>query len=110
MPDGTQRILNGLIIRQLAEQYARAVDALDLRLFEECFAEEVYADYSEVGGVPPVSMRRHTYAEGLLRRMSGFDTTQHLIANVAVDFNDADDHAVCEATSMQHMSWTTSSG
>jgi hypothetical protein len=97
MPDDTQRLLDELRIRRLAEQYARAVDSLDLALLETCFVDEVDADYSEVSGMPAVRLPRHAFASGLLRGMAGFDATQHLIGTVAVAFADASENAKCEA-------------
>jgi hypothetical protein len=98
MADDMKTMLDTLLIRQLIEQYARAVDSLDLARFEACFTAEVHADYSEITSAPAIDLPRAAFAAGILRSMSGFDSTHHLIANVAVDYDDeTQDHAVCEA-------------
>ena len=81
----TTELLRGLSDRheigEVLIRYATALDSRDWDLLGACFTADAVADYGELGGVN----------EGLpaivsvVRSLEGFDSTQHLIGNIAVE-------------------------
>ena len=76
------------VIADVVIRYATGVDTLDGRLLASCFSETVEVDYSPVSGNPRAVLAREPYLDAMLGRMSGFDSTQHIIANQTITIAD----------------------
>jgi hypothetical protein len=87
MGDGhdTTELLRELADRQaIAEvliRYATALDTREWKLLAACFTADAVADYGELGGVN----EGLDAIESVVRSLEGFDATQHLIGNIAID-------------------------
>ncbi len=82
-------------ISELVIKYAVGVDRRDWKMFDDCFADPVYADYSELGSTAGSSSRAEL-VNRIATVLNGFTATQHLSPNHLIEFDDSDpDRAVC---------------
>ncbi|MEV0522000.1 nuclear transport factor 2 family protein [Streptomyces sp. NPDC050439] len=71
-------------------------DRREWELLHGLFADKVLLDYTSLNGGDPVQLTPQQIVDAWSATLSGYDTTQHLIANhlVRIDGN----HAVCTAS------------
>ncbi|HEY2163303.1 MAG TPA: nuclear transport factor 2 family protein [Gemmatimonadaceae bacterium] len=89
-----------LILRQLTDKhaiaavlirYATALDTRDWELFRTCFTADAVADYGALGG----ENEGLAAIEAVVKSLEGFDATQHLIGNIAVEIAGDGARATC---------------
>jgi hypothetical protein len=84
-------------ISELVIKYAVGVDRRDWKMFADCFADPVYADYSELGSTVGSSSRAEL-VNRIAAVLDAFTATQHLSPNHLIEFDDSDpDRAVCHS-------------
>lgn len=79
-----QELSDRIEIDDLLTRYATAIDTKNWDLFETCFTEDAFIDYTDAGGVKG---GRQEVKEWLAKVMRGFPMTQHVVANRAVVLN-----------------------
>lgn len=94
------------ILRMLVDRFAivdvvdRIATAADLHQWEtllDCFTEEVEVDYTALTGGKPETMRADLLVERWKGLLSGFKTTQHMLANHSVEVHQTQATATCTA-------------
>ena len=73
--------LNRQGIVDVLVRYARAVDTKDWPLFRTCFADDVTADYGDIGSWQGAE----DLTAFMVRAHAGMGATQHLVSNFQVD-------------------------
>jgi 3-phenylpropionate/cinnamic acid dioxygenase small subunit len=73
--------------------YASAIDRRDWSLYRSLFGDEIEVDFSTFNGQQPSKMETDVWASGVRARLSGLESTHHMMSNPQVQTND--DHAVC---------------
>lgn len=86
-----QELSDRLEITDLLTRYARAVDRKDWDLYQEVFTPDAAIDYSSAGGITGDTAAQ---AKWLAEALAQFPATQHMVANVAISFIDADTASV----------------
>lgn len=74
-------------LRQLVSRYANSFDLKDWTGLEQCLAQNVYTDYSELRGTPPELISREQFVE-LRRDALGDLETHHLSGNIEIAVTD----------------------
>lgn len=82
-----QELSDRLEITDLLTRYARAVDRKDWDLYRRVFTPDAEIDYTSAGGIAGDT---ETQVAWLAEAMAQFPATQHMVANVGIDFVDAD--------------------
>ncbi|GJM38188.1 MAG: hypothetical protein DHS20C19_15550 [Acidimicrobiales bacterium] len=80
-------VADRLEITALLTRYAKAVDRKDWDLYRQVFTPDASIDYTSAGGVAGDT---ETQAAWLAEALAQFPATQHMIANVDIEFGDAD--------------------
>ena len=80
-------------IEALLTRYAKSVDRKDWDLYRRVFTADAEIDYTSAGGI---NGDTETQAAWLQQALEQFPATQHMIANINIDFTD-DDSARVEA-------------
>lgn len=88
-----QELSDRLEINELLTRYARAVDRKDWDLYKDVFTPDATIDYTSAGGIAGDT---DTQAKWLADALAQFPASQHLIANIGIEFTD-DDNAEVEA-------------
>jgi hypothetical protein len=101
MSDGLEarvrRLEDRAAIVEVIIKYAMGVDRRDWRMFADCFADPVYADFS-AGGMPAATFPRAELVDRISTALNGFTATQHISPNHVIEFDDDDPaHAVCHS-------------
>ncbi|MCC6382761.1 MAG: nuclear transport factor 2 family protein [Dehalococcoidia bacterium] len=84
-------------IRDLSRRYAMGIDLRDWGMYRSIFTDEIEADFSSWSGGEPMTLPGDAWVEGV-KRLSGFQGTQHMIGPYAIDFDGPD-----KATSVAYM-------
>lgn len=81
-----------LEVHDLSLRYAEGIDRRDWDAYRSCFTDEVVIDFSSFTHVPapPAPMGADDWVAAVRGTISGFEATQHLIANQRISFDDAD--------------------
>ena len=82
-----REVADRLEINELLTRYSRAVDRKDWVLYRQVFTADASIDYTSAGGIAGDT---ETQATWLAKALAQFPVTQHLIANVGIQFIDAD--------------------
>lgn len=88
-----QELSDRLEINELLTRYARAVDRKDWDLYSQVFTPDADIDYTSAGGIKGDT---ETQAKWLADALAQFPATQHMIANVGIEFT-GDDTANVES-------------
>jgi SnoaL-like domain len=67
--------------------YATGIDSRDWTLYRSLFTEEIDIDFSSWSGDPGGTMKADDWVAGVKAVISGFDGTQHLLANEVITLN-----------------------
>lgn len=86
-----QELADRLEITNLLTRYAKAVDRKDWDLFRTVFTADASIDYTSAGGVAGDT---ETLVAWLAEALAQFPATQHMVANVDIEFVDADTASV----------------
>lgn len=89
----TQELSDRSEIATLLARYGKAVDRKDWQLYRQLFLPNASIDYTSAGGIQGNTETQALWLEDALAQ---FPTTQHMIANIDIEFVDADT-AVVEA-------------
>ncbi|MEM7142054.1 MAG: nuclear transport factor 2 family protein [Actinomycetota bacterium] len=82
-----REVADRLEITEVLAKYGRAVDRKDWDLYREVFTPDASIDYTSAGGIAGDT---ETQATWLAEALAQFPVTQHMIANVIIEFTDAD--------------------
>ncbi len=88
-----QELSDRLEINELLSRYARAGDRKDWDLYRQVFTADAAIDYTSAGGIDGDT---ETQVAWLAEALGQFPATQHMVANVIIEFTD-DDRATVEA-------------
>jgi SnoaL-like protein len=85
-----------LKIQHLVARFANSFDIKDWNGLQSCFTESLYADYSDLRGIPPQTISASEYTR---QRRESLDHLRlhHLVSNYEVDFTDSNS-ATCRAS------------
>jgi hypothetical protein len=91
-------------VMELSLGYAQAIDARDWTGFESLYADEVAIDFSSFNGLEPGErvLRRATWVRAAGAFVTGFTSTQHLIANQLISFEGSDTGSYSAYLQAQH--------
>ena len=87
----TQELSDRVEIEALLTRYAKAVDRKDWQLYRDLFLADAEIDYTSAGGIKGDTA---TQAAWLEEALAQFPATQHMIANIDIEFTDADTASV----------------
>lgn len=82
-----------LAIAEVMATYATGLDTKNWDMVRSCFCDEVLIDYgiiSAATGAPEVPRKAEDWLAVLSGNLTGFDITQHMIANHRFDFSGSD--------------------
>jgi hypothetical protein len=90
--DALEELVNWRAVCDLSLRYATGVDTRDWSLYRSCFTDLLRIDFSSFTNRPaPTEPITADDWVGMVRStISGFETTQHLIANHAITFDGPD--------------------
>lgn len=74
-------------ITDLLTRYAKAVDRKDWDLYRQVFTPDADIDYTSAGGIRGDTEAQATW---LAEALAQFPTTQHMVANIDIEFVDSD--------------------
>jgi hypothetical protein len=92
-----KELLDREAIRDLSRRYAMGIDLRDWAMYRSIFTDEIEADFTSWAGGDPAHLPADAWVEGV-KRLAGFQATQHMIVPYVVDFTGPD-----EATSLAYM-------
>ena len=88
-----REIADRLEINEVLTRYGRAVDRKDWDLYRQVFTADAAIDYTSAGGIAGDTEAQATW---LAEALAQFPATQHMIANIGIEFT-GDDPATVEA-------------
>src|SRR5690349_3734083 len=102
--DALEELVNWRAVCDLSLRYATGVDTCDWTLYRSCFTDTMRIDFSSFTNRPaPAEPITADDWVGMVRStISGFETTQHLIANHAITFEGPDEGRYTAYLQAQH--------
>lgn len=102
MPTSPEALADRLDIDDLLTRYATAVDRRDWDLWETCFTDDAFIDYSAFGGTKGGRGEIRAWLE---KTLAMFDMSQHLVVNREVAIEG--DRATCRSAFYNPMALQT---
>ncbi|MGZ2362039.1 nuclear transport factor 2 family protein [Streptomyces sp. 372A] len=96
MPETAESIAAKYAVAETCTRMAVYADRREWEKLGTLFADKVVLDYTSLNGGEPVRLMPKEITGAWAATLSGYDSTQHLLANHLVDL--ADDRAVCTAS------------
>ncbi|MFF7339715.1 nuclear transport factor 2 family protein [Streptomyces sp. NPDC008163] len=96
MPETTESLAAKHAATETCTRMAVQADRREWDQLGTLFADKVLLDYTSLNGGEPVHLRPKEITDAWTATLSGYDSTQHLLANQLVDL--AGDRAVCTAS------------
>jgi hypothetical protein len=94
-------------IRETIVRFATSLDQKDWRRCRSCFAEEIFADYSDLRGDPPSTVGADDFVELRRQALSGL-STHHVSTNHLIEVNG--DEASCTSSMVIYRRLTAENG
>ncbi|MYQ79774.1 MULTISPECIES: nuclear transport factor 2 family protein [unclassified Streptomyces] len=96
MPESTHTLASRYAVAETCTRMAVHADRREWEQLRTLFADKVVLDYTSLNGGEPVSLTPQEITDAWRATLSGYDATQHLIANQLVTVEG--DRAVCTAS------------
>lgn len=88
--------MNKLVVIETVSKFAYYADSREWEALQQLFTEEVKVDYTSLAGGEPVTIPAKVLMDSWNQALTPLKSTQHLISNHIVDFEN-EHRAVCRA-------------
>ncbi|TXR99791.1 nuclear transport factor 2 family protein [Streptomyces sp. col6] len=96
MPEIAESLVDKYAVAETCTRMAVYADRREWEKLDALFADKVVLDYTSLNGGEPVHLTPKEITGSWAATLSGYDSTQHLLANHLVDLDG--DRAVCTAS------------